>query len=229
MFNFKQIFKPIISTMIASTLLLTSALVVAQGNSNNNGNANSHGKNKNVGVGNASDGIMGSVITDKRIYYSGDALDIYLRFARGSELIVGGSVDAYVVIFSPAENGNDEVDPALNNDPLTDAIVLPVSSDASSENHKLFAMDAVNVESLPAGTYQLGLILTNPDGDPLNINDWHNGLLGLINIVGLTITDEAVDFDQDGDGQVDDDDDGDGFSDSDDSDESASDTTGTTP
>ncbi len=229
MFNFKQIFKPIISTMIASTLLLTSALVVAQGNSNNNGNANSHGKNKNVGVGNASDGIMGSVITDKRIYYSGDALDIYLRFARGSELILGGSVDAYVVIFSPAENGNNEVDPALNNDPLTDAIVLPVSADASSENHKLFAMDTVNVESLPAGTYQLGLILTNPDGDPLNINDWHNGLLGLINIVGLTITDEAVDFDQDGDGQVDDDDDGDGFSDSDDSDESASDTTGTTP
>ena len=229
MFNFKQMFKPIISTMIASTLLLTSALVVAQGNSNNNGNANSHGKNKNVGVGNASDGIMGSVITDKRIYYSGDALDIYLRFARGSELILGGSVDAYVVIFSPAENGNNEVDPALNNDPLTDAIVLPVSADASSENHKLFAMDTVNVESLPAGTYQLGLILTNPDGDPLNINDWHNGLLGLINIVGLTITDEAVDFDQDGDGQVDDDDDGDGFSDSDDSDESASDTTGTTP
>ena len=229
MFNFKQIFKPIISTMIASTLLLTSALVVAQGNSNNNGNANSHGKNKNVGVGNASDGIMGSVITDKRIYYSGDALDIYLRFARGSELILGGSVDAYVVIFSPAENGNNEVDSALNNDPLTDAIVLPVSADASSENHKLFAMDTVNVESLPAGTYQLGLILTNPDGDPLNINDWHNGLLGLINIVGLTITDEAVDFDQDGDGQVDDDDDGDGFSDSDDSDESASDTTGTTP
>tara|TARA_R110002167_G_scaffold47967_3_gene141820 strand:- start:1352 stop:1999 length:648 start_codon:yes stop_codon:yes gene_type:complete len=215
--------------MIASTLLLTSALVVAQGNSNNNGNANSHGKNKNVGVGNASDGIMGSVITDKRIYYSGDALDIYLRFARGSELILGGSVDAYVVIFSPAENGNNEVDSALNNDPLTDAIVLPVSADASSENHKLFAMDTVNVESLPAGTYQLGLILTNPDGDPLNINDWHNGLLGLINIVGLTITDEAVDFDQDGDGQVDDDDDGDGFSDSDDSDESASDTTGTTP
>jgi len=222
MFNFKQISKPIISTMIASTLLLSSALVVAQGNSN----GNSHGKNKNVGVGNASDGIMGSVITDKRIYYSGDALDINLRFSRGSELIVGGNVDAYVVVFSPAENGDDEVDPALNNDPLTDAIVLPVSDDASSESHKLFAVDAVNVESLPAGTYQLGLILTKPDGDPLNINDWHNGLLGLINIVGLTISDEPVDFDQDGDGQVDDDDDGDGFSDSDDT---ASDTTGTTP
>ncbi len=222
MLNLKQITKPVVSTIIASTLLFASALVAAQGNSN----ANGQGKNKNVGVGNASDGIMGSVITNKRIYYTGDSLDIGLRFARGSELIIGGSVDAYVVVFSPTGNDANEVDPAIDSDSLTDAIVLPVSAEASTDNYKLFAMDTVNVESLPAGTYQLGLILTNPDGDPLNINDWHNGLLGLINIVGLTITDEAVDFDQDGDGQVDDDDDGDGFSDTDDSDP---DTTETSP
>ena len=69
--------------------------------------------------------------------------------------------------------------------------------------------------ALPAGTYQLGLILTNPGGDPLVINDWFKGLLGLIDIVGLTVSDEALPFDEDMDGQVDDDTDEDGFSDDD--------------
>ncbi len=236
MFNFKQTLKPIISIMIASILLLSSALVVAEGKSNGHAknNASSHGnsheKNRNIGVGNASDGIKGSVITDRGIYYTGDALDISLRFSRGSELIADGSVDAYVVIFAPAASDDADTDPAdpadpadpnvdANSDPLTDAIVLPVSDDASSDSQKLFTVDAVDVESLPVGTYQLGLILTNPAGDPLNINDWYNGLLGLIDITGLTITDEAVDFDQDGDGHVDDDVDGDGFSDDDDDDD----------
>ncbi len=91
--------------------------------------------------------------------------------------------------------------------------MLPVSSEASAETRQLFAIDAVDVSTLPAGTYQLGLILTNPGGDPLVINDWYNGLLGLIDVVGLTVADEAVDFDEDGDGEVDDDSDGDGFSD----------------
>ncbi len=97
--------------------------------------------------------------------------------------------------------------------------MLPVSSDASAQTRQLFAIGAVDLSVLPAGTYQLGLILTNPGGDPLNINDWYAGLLGLIDIVGLTVTDEAVPFDTDGDGEVDDDSDGDGFSDDDDEDE----------
>ena len=91
--------------------------------------------------------------------------------------------------------------------------MLPVSNLASADSHKLFAVDAVDVGSLPAGTYQIGLILTNPGGDPLVINDWYRGLLGLVNVVGLTITDEAAEFDTDGDGEVDDDADSDGFSD----------------
>jgi len=103
---------------------------------------------------------------------------------------------------------------------LTDAIVLPVSNEASSDEHKLFEVEAVDVSALPAGTYQLGLILTNPGGDPLVINDWFKGLLGLVDIVGLTVSDEALPFDEDGDGEVDDDADGDGFSDdTDDSDD----------
>lgn len=98
-------------------------------------------------------------------------------------------------------------------------IVLPVSDMANEENARLFELEAVDISTLPAGTYHLGLVLTEPGGDPLNMNSWYRGLLGLESVVGLTITDEAVDFDENGDGEVDDDVDGDGFSDDDEDDE----------
>ena len=224
--SYRQHSSKMFSIVITTVLLISSQLVMAQGNSggiaNDNSNSNGNGKNKNIGVGNSSDGIMGSIITDKRIYYTGDQLEIGLRFARGSELIANGTVDAFVVIFSP--NISDDASDSA----LTDAIVLPVSGEAGEETQILFELEAVNVTTLPAGTYQLGLILTEPEGDPLIINDWYNGLLGLVNIVGLTITDEAVAFDKDGDGQVDDDTDGDGFSDYDDSDDDDDDDGSTT-
>jgi len=210
-------------TTIATLVLAQSAS--AQGNSSGKGN----GKNKNVGVGNASDGISARIITDKDIFYTGDPLSISLRFSRGADLVSGGEVDAYVVVFAPVDDIDDSSDTdnddsndtedstaadtaaALN--ALSDAVVLPVSDQASLDEQKLFGLDAVDVSTLPAGTYQLGLVLTNPGGDPLVINDWFKGLLGLIDIVGLTVSDEALAADADGDGEIDDDHDDDGFSD----------------
>ena len=215
MLDYRQKCHTILTVLITAFLLVSSQLAMAQGNSN--GKANANGKNKNIGVGNASDGIQGSIITEKGIYYTGDPLEISLKFSRGSELITDGSVDAFVVIFAPVvsddEASESDTDTLANVDALSDAVVLPVSDEASAEARKLFEVEAVDISALPVGTYQLGLILTNPGGDPLNINDWYTGLLGLIDIVGLTIADGAVDFDVDGDGQVDDDADGDGFSD----------------
>ncbi|MFT6056478.1 MAG: hypothetical protein ACJAS2_000753 [Pseudohongiellaceae bacterium] len=215
-------FSTIFSVVITVTLMVSSQVVMAQGNSAGKGNSN--GKNKNIGVGNASNGIMGRVITDKGVVYTGDPLSISLQFPRGSELVVNGDVDAYVVIFAPAaddpSDDSESDSDSSSNEALTDAIVLPVNGQASEEETKLFELEAVDLSTISAGTYQLALILTVPGGDPLNINDWHNGLLGLVHIRGLTITDEAVDFDADGDGEVDDDADGDGFSDEEDNSES---------
>ena len=220
-------------------MLLLSNITLAQGNSAGKGN----GKNKNVGVGNASDGISASIITAKDIFYTGDPLAISLKFNRGADLVASGQVDAYVIIFSPvADDADDDSDQDADTDTdtdtdtgdstaadtdaaleaLNDAVVLPVSNQASSDAQKLFEIAAVDVSALPAGTYQLGLVLTNPGGDPLIINDWFKGLLGLIDIVGLTVSDEALAIDEDGDGEVDDDADGDGFSDEPDDDSSES-------
>ncbi len=260
-----QYFRKSLMFVSALLLIVSSSMVLAQGNSqgNSNGNGNGNGRNKNIGVGNASDGIMGQIVTGKDIAYSGDPLDISLRFPRGADLISGGEADAYVVIFAPVvDDSNDDIsddgssdgsssddgssddnssddgssdesssdggssddgssddsssddDEPGTDDSLGDAVVLPVSDEASETAVNLFSLAEVDVSILPAGTYQLGLILTNPGGDPLNINDWYEGLLGLIDVVGLTISDSQLDFDADGDGEVDDDLDGDGFSDS---------------
>ena len=129
-----------------------------------------------------------------------------------------GEVAASVVIFSPASTDSSA---ALTVNALTDAVIVPLNVDLSADTFKLYELDAVDISTLPVGTYQLGLILTKPEGNPLVINDWYRGLLGLVDIVGLTITDKAVEFDQDGDGLVDDDADGDGFSDESDDDTSS--------
>jgi len=257
--------KTLFSVTLSLLLLFSVEASMAQGNSQGNGNSNAggngkgNGQNKNIGVGNASDGIMGRLSTNKGVIYTGDPLEISVQFPRGAELITSGAVNAYVVVFAPTVVATDDADSTGSTDStdstddtgstdgtdgttstdgddgtsgtdgtdgtdagngtadaLSDPIVVPVSDTASEDATKLFEIEAVDLSTLAAGTYQLGLILTNPGGDPLVIKDWYTGLLGLIDVAGLTITDEAVDFDADGDGVVDDDADGDGLSDTDD-------------
>lgn len=204
--------------ILVLVLLAGSSLAFAS----NEGHSHAFGRNKNIGVGNASDGVKARVMTQKRIFYSGDPLAISVRFFRGAELVSTGQVDASIVIFSPIVPTNEEADPAEEGTVvggLSNAIVVPIAVDTSADTYKLFEISEVDISTLPAGTYQLGLILTKPEGDPLLLDDWYRGLLGLVDVVGLTIADQAMDFDDDGDGQVDDDTDGDGFSDDDDDDE----------
>jgi hypothetical protein len=188
---------------------------------------------KNAVNGNASDGVKGRIVTNKDIVYTGEPLEIGLHFAQGADLIHSGEADAYLVIFAPmtmapeepapeeepgveGEGGTGgesetppETQPLEVEEPgdtagaLADAIVVPVSDEASTEITKLFEIPEVDLAGVAAGTYQLGLVLTIPGGDPLVINDWYNGFLGLVDIVGLTITAEAVAGDQDGDGMLD--------------------------
>jgi hypothetical protein len=196
MTTFKQYLRLSASLCLSASLLVAATLANAEGNS---GNGNANGNGKNVGNGNASNGVKGSLSTGKGIVYTGQALEISLRFARGSHLIDSGEVEAFVVIFTP--------------DSSAEAVVVPVGAIASATSAKLFEIAEVDISTLPAGQYQLGLILTIPDGDPLSIGDWHNGLLGMIDVKGLTISDEALAEDEDGDGHFDDDADGDGFHD----------------
>jgi hypothetical protein len=173
----------------------------AQGNSADapGNSAMAPGKNKNLGHGNASDGIKAIIQANRQIFYSGDLLEIGVRFPRGAELIQSGEVDAWLVIF----------------DPQAVITAAPISTEASPNTRNLFRIDEVDVELLPEGVYQMGVVLTIPGGDPLNVADWYNGLLGLQAVRGLTVSETLLEIDDDGDGMVDDDSSGDGFVDDD--------------
>ncbi len=193
--------------MTASVVILSAAtFAIADDKGRGNG--------KNAGAGNASDGIQGRIVTEKHVIYTGDPLNISLRFARGAQLVTSGEVDASVIIFTPEQ--------------AAEPIVVPVSSEASATARKLFQIESVDVSALPAGQYQIGLVLTVPDGDPLQLSDWHNGLLGMVDVVGIRISDQPIADDQDGDGKLDDDADDDGFPDDDDEDDASSGATTTT-
>ncbi|MDT8399819.1 MAG: hypothetical protein RQ899_14520 [Pseudomonadales bacterium] len=195
-----------LSLVFSAVVLLAGAGLTLADEDSGNG----RGRNKNLGHHNASDGVMGLITANRQIFYSGDPLDIGIRFPRGAQLIANGDVDAYLLIFRPN----------------TDITVLPVSAEASPNRRNLFRISAVNPETLPEGVYQLGVVLTVPDGDPLNVADWYNGLLGMVSLKGLTVSAEALDIDADGDGDVDDDLDDDGFVDDDGSDDVADDDNG---
>ena len=148
---YKTKFSTVFSIVITVILMVSSQVVMAQGNSagKGNGNGNGNGKNKNIGVGNASDGIMGRVRIDKGIVYTGDPLLISLQFPRGSELIANGDVDAYVVIFAPAVDEEDDssddgtTDDGTTDDGTTDAGISPhaanrISADGHAVSRRQF-------------------------------------------------------------------------------------------
>lgn len=106
---------------------------------------------------------------------------------------------------SPEENpeAGSSIDQSALNEGEEEEDEQDDEEDDKGKRRKLFEVPAVDISEIPAGTYQLGLILTVPGGDPLSLDDWFNGLLGLAHIRGLTITDEALPADADGDGMMD--------------------------
>ena len=169
----------ILSTLV-SLVVLTLMANVAQAD------GDGHGRKQNIGHNNASDGVMGQIRTNKSIVYIGDPLEIGIRFPRGAQLIIDGEVDAWLLIFSPD----------------AETIPVSVSNVASAHHRKLFTVDSVDIGELPEGVYQLGLVITVPGGDPLDLNDWYNGLKGLITVRGLTVSGMPLELDVDGDGEL---------------------------
>lgn len=85
-------------------------LALAQGNSANTPGHDGSGpgksimvpgKNRNLGHGNASNGIKAIIKANRQIFYTGDLLEIGVRFPRGAELVQSGEVDAFLMIFEP--------------------------------------------------------------------------------------------------------------------------------
>lgn len=141
--------------------------------------------------------VKGNLKTRQHIYYEGDTIEVSIKFSRGWEMLADGVIDAHVVVITPEK----------------ELLPFPVDPSIGPSDRKFFNVELESSETLPVGQYQLGLILTLGDGDPLNLADWYNGYRGLMDMEGILISAQALTEDADMDGECDFDEDGDGFCD----------------
>ena len=140
----------------------------------NRGNGNGQGGGPNIGFGNASDGVMARIMSNRQVFVSGeDELEISIRFARGAHLVSSGEADAYIVLVDTEGNMS--------------ALGVLESEEELMEGTRIFQMDTEEVASLPVGDYQLGLVLSQSGEDPFLLHKWYNGMLGLLDVRPLTI------------------------------------------
>ena len=209
-------------TITLCTMALALVLapdVFAQGNSGNApGQANAKG-NKNLGHGNASNGVKAIIHANRHVLYAGDdALEVSVRFPRGADLLKQGEegaeseVDAHLMVFGP--------------DAVWGELRLDNEAADADGSGNLFQLAENEIEALAPGVYQLGVVLTVPGGDPYNLDDWYNGMLGLVAVQGLTVAEGPIEEDANEDGFIDDDSDDDGLSDGEDDDGATDDGTG---
>jgi len=157
--------------------------------------ANAPGQAKKLSKG--SSDVKGNLKVSQHIYYEGDTIEVSIKFSRGWELLAEGTVDAHVVVITPA----------------AELLSFPVDPSAGPSDRKFFNVELESSDTLPVGQYQLALILTIPDGDSANLVDWYNGFRGLMDMEGLLISSQFLAEDADMDGECDFDVDGDGFCD----------------
>lgn len=163
-----------------------------------NGKSNADNANSNANksrVQNGKGAIMGNLETRQHIYYVGDSLDIQVQFARGADLLAKGEADAHIVIFS--------FDGTVSS--------VPVPADVGTSSRKFFPIKSIDITTLPAGQYQLALVLTTPKGDPKLVSNWYSGFRALLDSEAIYISAASVSGDANKDGEWDDDADGDGI------------------
>ncbi|MDM8560307.1 hypothetical protein [Candidatus Parabeggiatoa sp. HSG14] len=133
----------------------------------------------------------------KHVYYQGDNIGLYLDFPESLKIVAKGEADAYVLVAPP----------------IGDFFVIPVQINEGEKLHKFFELAHLETSTFVKGDYQIGLVLTNQGGDPLNVNDWYLDFRGLVSITRIKISAGCDAEDVDGDGKIDGDEDNDGFSD----------------
>jgi hypothetical protein len=154
----------------------------------------------------------GLIKTNKHVYYCDeDVLSLSVILPHSLEAYWEGDADAHIVVQIPVDASSDDV--AMFPMKLDPPPVHPEGSEEHQQhiiqNLDLTAWDfpCENLE----GDYQIALILTNPDENPLMIEDWYNGFQGLIATSKISFAVSESDEDIDHDGEVDDDSDVEGL------------------
>jgi hypothetical protein len=139
--------------------------------------------------------IKGNIWTSQHVYYVGDELYMRLAFPRGYDLIASGAVDAHIVIFARGGTIFDMRTPA----------------DWGAAPRKLFHIANIDIDELPEGQYQVGLVLTVHGGNPRQLEDWYGGFRALLDSEAIYVAATPIASDADIDGEHDNDTDRDGI------------------
>jgi len=137
------------------------------------------------------------IVPNKRVYYPGDPLHIYLEFPRALQSVLAGDAQAHIVIVPP----------------VGDLIVVPVQPESYTGMSPFLELAQVDTSNLLPGNYQIGLILTENAHEPVNLNHWYDSFRGLVSITRIKVSEGCDDEDRDHDGMIDGDTNNDGFSD----------------
>ena len=142
-----------------------------------------------------------SIRPNRHVYYQGNHMQLRPKFEPESDnlnAVLDGNADAYALVVPPEG----------------DIFVIPVPVSADSEQAPFFELPYLDTSNFAQGEYQIGLVLTKPGSeDAIDINNWNNGLSGLVSVTRIKITTDCDVEDIDGDGKIDDDTDEDGFPD----------------
>lgn len=139
--------------------------------------------------------IKGDLSTPQHVYYVGDELEVWLEFPRGSGLLESGAVDAHVVVFA---RGGSVFDYRMR-------------SYSGAASRRLWHIPNIDIDTLPEGQYQLGLVVTVHGGDATDLDDWYGGFRALLDSEAIYVAATPIDTDINLDGEHDNDTDGDGI------------------
>lgn len=150
------------------------------------------------------------VQSNKNVFYVGDKITLKVVIPKSLKDVWDGKATANIVITMPGDLGIVK--------PI--ALPTPASAQATSGDTpvQLVDLSASDAATLPAGDYQMALIITKVDGDPLKISDWYGGFKGLLGVKRLKISAATTTGDTEDPnktGQVTGDADGDGYPDTD--------------
>jgi len=119
------------------------------------------------------------VQADKTIHYPGDSITLKTVVPKSLTDVWSGKAVVKIVITMP---GGDLAPVVLD--------VPTPSTDQATQGDKprqLAALPADVASTLPAGDYQMAMIVTKTGGDPLNLKDWYGGFKAMLGVKRLKI------------------------------------------
>ena len=102
------------------------------------------------------------IFPNQNVYYQGDTMQIWLELPESLKAILNEGAEPSILVMPPEG----------------EAIVIPIELNAADTQYQLIELHNLDTSSFAPGSYQLALVVTEPDGDPRNMNAWNDGFKG---------------------------------------------------